>query len=178
MDAPLKLAPRKAGKGVQASIFLGFLASIPAANWLVSHVAPVAVWPGILAPAGVLAAGAAFTLRDLLQRVASKRAVLLAVGAGVVASAALAGPVLAVASAAAFLASELLDFLVFTALARRGLAIAVTASNLVGAVVDSIIFLSLAFGSLAFLPGQIIGKMEMTALAVALLAVTRKAYAR
>ena len=41
-----------------------------------------------------------------------------------------------------------------------------TASSLVGLVVDSMVFLWLAFGSLDFLPGQIIGKAWMVLLAL------------
>ena len=43
---------------------------------------------------------------------------------------------------------------------------------------DSVLFLSLAFGSLVFLPGQIVGKLWMTALAVAVLWLWRRAAAR
>ena len=40
------------------------------------------------------------------------------------------------------------------------------ASGLVGLVVDSVIFLWLAFGSLAFLPGQVVGKGWMVLLSI------------
>jgi hypothetical protein len=46
---------------------------------------------------------------------------------------------------------------------------AVLVSNAVGLVVDSWLFLHLAFGNLAFLPGQIVAKTEMTLLAVVVL---------
>tara|TARA_Y100000310_G_C20620388_1_gene782963 strand:- start:915 stop:1094 length:180 start_codon:yes stop_codon:yes gene_type:complete len=48
------------------------------------------------------------------------------------------------------------------------------ASNGVGMVADSALFLWLAFGSLAFIEGQVIGKLYMTALAVALLWIARR----
>ena len=51
---------------------------------------------------------------------------------------------------------------------------AVFASSLVGLVVDSIVFLWLAFGSLAFLEGQIIGKVWMVLLALPLIAYMRR----
>src|SRR6266511_3015013 len=85
----------------------------------------------------------------------------------------LPGPIpplrLALASGSAFLFSELLDFAVYTPLRRRSWLGAVAASNAVGLVADSALFLTLAFGSLDFLAGQIVGKAEMTLLAVALL---------
>jgi queuosine precursor transporter len=52
---------------------------------------------------------------------------------------------------------------------------AVTLSNTVGLLVDSVLFLWLAFGSLAFLPGQLVGKAWMTGLAILLLAGGRRA---
>jgi hypothetical protein len=49
----------------------------------------------------------------------------------------------------------------------------VAASNAVGLAADSLIFLWLAFGSLAFLPGQLLGKAWMTLAAVAVIAAYR-----
>ena len=67
-------------------------------------------------------------------------------------------PALVIASGVAFALSELADCAVYTPLQQRRLVLAVIASAAVGLVVDSIVFLWLAFGSLDFLPGQIIGK--------------------
>jgi hypothetical protein len=79
----------------------------------------------------------------------------------------------AAASAAAFLSSELADFAVYTPLERRSWLGAVALSNTVGLVIDSVLFLWIAFGSLEFLPGQVVGKAWMTLLALGLLAVIR-----
>ncbi len=152
---------------------LAYLACIPVANWMVAHLAPVQVWPGIFAPAGVLLAGVALTLRDLTQKTLGRGWALLAILLGCALSLAVAPPALALASAAAFLLAELLDMAVYSRLERKGMPLAVLASNVVGLAADSVIFLWLAFGSLAFLPGQIIGKLEMTVVAVALIAITR-----
>jgi hypothetical protein len=46
---------------------------------------------------------------------------------------------------------------------------ALIASNAVGLVVDSAIFLSLAFGSLDYLPGQVVGKAYAIVVSVAVL---------
>lgn len=147
---------------------IGFISTIFFANWLIGNVGygcdPVCVipvWPGIYAPSGVLAIGLGFTLRDLVQRHLGAGYTLLAIVAGAGLSAWLS-PALALASGTAFLLSEMLDLAVYTPLQKRSLAGAVVASNVVGAVVDSVVFLLLAFGSLAFLPGQVIGKLLMT----------------
>jgi len=163
------------------AVFVAYLACIPVANWLVQNVSPVPVGFGQFAPAGVLVAGLAFTLRDLLQhmltawrgRCFATLTTLAAVVMGACLSLLIAAPALAVASATAFAVSELLDLTVYTPLAERSFTIAVLASNLVGLIADSIIFLSLAFGSLAYLPGQTIGKLWMTLAAVVVLRLAR-----
>lgn len=155
-------------------VFLAaYIACIPIANWLIQHVGTVCppngpclipVAPGLMAPSGVLMAGLALVLRDLVQRRLGVTYGLAAIGAGTVLSAALAPAPLVVASAVAFLLSELADFAVYTPLQRRGLVLAVAASSLVGLVADSLLFLWLAFGSLDFLSGQIVGKAVMVLL--------------
>jgi uncharacterized PurR-regulated membrane protein YhhQ (DUF165 family) len=169
---------------IEGAIFLVlFCLTIPAANWMIGHagmvclrdgpcVIPVA--PGVMAPSGVLMVGAALVLRDLVQR---RLGVFFGLGAiivGAMISAMLAPPALVIASAIAFLLSELADFAVYTPLARRRLVTAVIASSVVGLLVDSIVFLYLAFGSLAFLPGQVIGKLWMVLLATPFVAYLRR----
>lgn len=127
---------------------------------------------GLMAPAGVYFAGLAFSLRDGLQETGGRLWVLGAILVGATLSAGLSGP-LAVASGFAFLLSELADYAVYTPLRSRGWLPAVAVSNIVGLIVDSALFLWLAFGSLDFLAGQIVGKVYMTALAVALIAAYR-----
>lgn len=152
-----------------------YIATIAAANWAVQHYGIVPVGFGLVAPAGVYAAGLAFTLRDLTQDTLGKLAVLGAIAAGTLLSAAVSSGRLALASATAFLVSELLDFAVYTPLHKRGWIRAVAASNLVGLAADSALFLWLAFGSLTFLPGQVVGKAWMTLLAIVLLGGVRRA---
>ncbi len=151
-----------------------YIACIPIANWLILHVGTVCppngpclvpVAPGgLMAPSGVLMAGLALVLRDLVQRRLGVTYGLAAIGGGVLLSAALAPAPLVVASTVAFLLSELADFAVYTPLQRRGLVLAVAASSLVGLVADSLLFLWLAFGTLDFLAGQIVGKAIMVVL--------------
>lgn len=161
--------------------FVLFIGSIFLANYLIGNVGTVCdngvclipVWPGIMAPSGVLAIGLGFTLRDLVQR----RLGVSYTAAGIIIGAlvsALLSPALALASGAAFLFSEFLDLFVYTPLQKRNLFAAVIGSNLVGIVADSAIFLALAFGSLDFITGQIIGKMWMTFLALPIIYLIRR----
>lgn len=171
-------------KNVEGGIFLVlFCLTIPAANWMIGHLGTVCVpdgpclvpvAPGLMAPSGVLLVGAALVLRDLVQRRLGIEFGLGAIAAGAAISAGLAPPSLVLASATAFLLSEFADFAVYTPLARRRLVMAVVASSIVGLVVDSIVFLWLAFGSLEFLPGQVVGKLWMVLLAAPFVAYLRR----
>lgn len=152
---------------IGAAAFVGFLACIPLANWLILHVGTVCVphgpclvpvAPGVMAPSGVVTVGVALVLRDVVQRCLGLRFGLAAIAIGTILSTLVAPPALVIASGVAFALSELADCAVYTPLQQRRLMLAVIASAAVGLVVDSIIFLWLAFGSLDFLLGQIIGK--------------------
>ena len=147
---------------------LGYIGTIFAANWALATFGLVPVGFGLLAPAGVYFAGLAFTFRDLTQEQLGRGWTFGAILVGAALSA-LVSPQFALASGTAFLFSETADFLVYTPLRHRHWLGAVALSNTVGLVVDSALFLLLAFGSLAFLPGQIVGKAWMTALAVGVL---------
>jgi queuosine precursor transporter len=172
---------RRLGEG---SVFLLLFAlTIPMANWLIGNAGTVCVpqgpclvpvAPGLMAPSGVMMAGVALVLRDLVQRRLGVGVASLAILAGAGLSAFLAPPALVLASATAFLISEFADLAVYTPLARRRLVAAVVASGVVGLVVDSIVFLWLAFGSLDFLLGQIVGKAWMVLLSIPFVAWLRR----
>lgn len=163
-------------RAAEGTIFLAlYIACIPAANWTIQHVGTVCapdgpclvpVAPGIMAPSGVMLIGLALVLRDLVQRRLGTAYGLGAIFVGTAISALLAPPSLVMASAVAFLLSELADFSVYTPLQSRGFVRAVLLSSLVGLVADSVIFLWLAFGSFEFLSGQIIGKAWMVFLSL------------
>lgn len=145
-----------------------YVGTVFAANWLIVHYGVVPVGFGLLAPAGVYAAGLAFTFRDVVQDSLGKRFVVAGIIAGAAASA-FVSPALAIASASAFLLSEFADFAVYTPLREGGKPYqALLASNTVGLVLDSVVFLWLAFHSFEFLPGQIVGKAWMTLAAIPL----------
>jgi uncharacterized PurR-regulated membrane protein YhhQ (DUF165 family) len=156
-----------------AALTAAYIATIPASNLLVEHVGAVPVGFGYAAPAGVYTVGLALVLRDLARETAGRRVVLAAIVVGAVLSWWLADPALAVASAVAFGVAEAMDFGVYEPLRQRGMPVAMLASNAVGLLADSLIFLWLAFGSLAFLPGQLLGKAWMTVAAVAVIAAVR-----
>lgn len=159
-------------RGIVALV--AYVGTIFAANWAVERFGVVPVGFGLMAPAAVYLVGLAFTLRDLVQEWLGRSAVLVAIVVGATASA-LVSPRFAVASGVAFLISELADFAVYTPLRELNWLGAVVASNVVGLALDSVLFLLLAFGSLEFLPGQIVGKSLVTAgTVVVLLAVRRR----
>ena len=148
--------------------FAAFLALVPLANWMIQHIGTacvpqgpclVPVAPGLMAPSGVLTVGVALVLRDVVQRCLGLTFGLLAIVVGTGLSMLVAPTSLVVASGMAFLISEFADFAVYTPLQQRRLMLAVVASSCLGLVVDSVVFLWLAFDSLAFLPGQVVGKL-------------------
>lgn len=165
------------------AFFAAFAACIPAANYLIQHVGTlclpdggpclIPVAPGLTAPSGVLMVGLALVLRDLVQRRLGLWWSIAAIVIGAILSATFSAPSLVLASAAAFLFSEIADLVVFTPLQKRGLVLAAVVSSIVGLVIDSIIFLQLAFGSLDFVAGQIVGKVWMVLIAIPILILLR-----
>ncbi len=165
--------------------FVGYVAAILLANWLIATFPPIVVWPlpELRAPAGVLAAGFVFSFRNLTQETLGRRFSVLAILVGaalsylVSANAQLGGPLLLpLASGLAFLLSETLDFAVYTPMRRRGWIRAMAASDLAGQVFDSAVFLTSAFGpgGLAFLAGQIVGKAWCTWVTVGVMILARR----
>lgn len=166
--------------GIVALVVYGV--SIYLANWMIrsvgtvvlpggSHLLPVGF--GLMAPSGTYAAGLTFVARDVVQRTIGRRWSLLIIIPGAILTA-LLDVRLAVASAAAFLFSESVDFLVYTPLQRRGFVRAVVASGLVAALVDSLLFLSIAGIPLAVaLPGLLLGKFWVMLVAAPVAALLR-----
>jgi uncharacterized PurR-regulated membrane protein YhhQ (DUF165 family) len=87
---------------------------------------------------------------------------------------AISAPVIALASGVAFLLSEGADFAIYTPLRKRGYIRAAVASNLIGTVVDTVIFLTIAgFPLWQSFPGQVVGKLLVTGVAVVLVVSVR-----
>jgi len=152
-------------------VFVAFMLTVPAANWLIGNVGTVCVDNGpclipvgfgLMAPSGVLMIGLALVLRDQLQELTNWKWSVFAVVAGFILSFLLANPFIAAASAVAFLMSELLDTTVYTWLRDRGRNVAVLLSGIAGAVLDSMLFVYIAFGSLDFSAGNVLGKLYAT----------------
>jgi hypothetical protein len=157
------------------ALLAAFALTVPLANWMIGNVGTlcppdspclIPVAPGLLAPSGVIVAGLAFVLRDLVQRRLGLVWTIAAIACGAMLSMLVAPPALVFASVVAFLVSELADLGVYTPLQRRGLVLAVVASSMVGLVVDTLIFLQLAFGSTELMWGQIVGKGWMVLAAI------------
>ena len=160
---------------------LGLLAAaaliltILAANWSLERWGIVPIGFVLMAPAGVLFAGLAFGLRDVVHETLGRWPVVACIAVGGAVSY-FAAPSFAVASAAAFLFAELADFAVYDRLRERQWHAAVIVSNIVGAVIDSAIFLWLAFGSLDFMGGQVVGKAYMILPALVIVGLVRPRY--
>lgn len=112
----------------------GYLGAVLGVNVAFAH-APE------LAPVWSVAVGAVFVLRDLAQR-RMGHGVLALMAAGIALSWWLADPFVAIASAAAFAASEAIDWAVFT-ITRRPLRDRILWSCLAAAPADSLLFLGL-----------------------------------
>lgn len=149
------------------------------ANWLASKY----VWPvgfGLLAPGGVFAIGAVLVVRDWLNQLAPKLSLALIPVASLISYGVgeLAGwsglQKIALASVAAFVVSEAVEWAVFAPIRKRSLTLGVALSGSVGIALDSYVFLTLAFGSLAFFDGQMVGKAEALAVGVLLTAGRRR----
>lgn len=158
--------------------FAAFIATIFLANYFIRNIGTechgdvclIPIWPSFgigdgMAPSGVLWAGVALTLRDLVQRRLGMKWAWGAIVAGAFLSAFL-DPALAVASGVAFFLAETFDLFVYTPLQKRNLFAAVVGSNIVGMIVDSAVFLYLAGLPMVFIEGQVIGKLWMTLLAL------------
>lgn len=178
--------PAQSGRIAQLSLIafsVAFVATIVATNWAVQHLPTARLSTWLIVPAGAWFAGVAFSLRDYLSKVGGWRWAVGAILAGTAVSALVAGSGLLIASASAFLLSELVDWVVYTPLERRGGRwdyVAVVASNGVGALVDSYVFLWLAshVGHIDYLntsmaPGQWVGKFVTTVPVLALMLAAR-----
>lgn len=164
---------------IAAGLFVG---TVFAANYAVNHWGLVSVGFGLHAPAGVYFVGIAFTLRDIVHRSLGRTAVIAAILVGAALAYFIEDAVtipgglmaLALASAIAFLISELSDLAVYEPIRNKGWLPAVVVSNIVGILVDSALFLWLAFGSLAFFEGQVVGKAWMTLLVLPVIYLLRR----
>lgn len=161
-------------RALSFALAAAFLGCILAANYVTSNYGMVPVGFGLVATAGTYFAGLTFVLRDSLQDLAGKWAVVAVIVLGAGLSFFVSVPDIAIASGVAFGLSELADLAVYTPLRERGYIRAAIASNVVGALVDTIAFLTIAgFPLTQALPGQMVGKFAVTAAVVALVVAYR-----
>lgn len=165
----------------------GYIATIPLANWMIGNIGTfcipdgpcmIPVGFGMTAPSGVLMVGAALVLRDQVQEHLGTQWSLIAILIGAVLSYLLADPFIAIASILAFGVSELVDFFAYTKVRQKSRELAIAVSGLVGAIFDSIVFLYIAFGSLAYIEGQIFGKLAISILAAGILWVIKNGHSK
>src|SRR5262245_44687741 len=120
----VQIRRRRTQLGLVAAIL--FIGSVWFANWLLTRYGIIHI-AGLAMPAGVLSVGVAFTLRDYVHRFLGRLAVVVCILAGcllaylIEANAQIPGGLvsIAVASALAFLFSELADLFVYTPIEER-----------------------------------------------------------
>lgn len=119
-----------------------YLATIVAVNYGFTLVPPIDLGFGVFSPIALLV-GVVFIIRDYAQRSVGQWMMLVYMGIGLCLTYLLVDPFLALASAAAFFISEMVDWLVFSYTGadfkRR-----VVVSNAVSLPVDSLVFLATA----------------------------------
>lgn len=164
-----QLTPGRHAAGLIAVAVL--FGSMLAANYVTTDYGFIPIGFGLSATAGTFFAGFALAARDAINDAWGRLAVVAVILIGTLVSFALSAPEIAIASAAAFLVAESLDFAVYVPLRKRAKlgdkkwALAVVASNIVGAITDTVVFLGVAFGPAAILPalpGQFVGKSYAT----------------
>lgn len=134
---------------------LAMIMLIVASNWLVQfpiEAGSVFGWP-LLITWAAFTYPATFLVTDITNRrygpVVARRIIYIGFAVGVVLSAVLATPRIAVASGTAFLVAQLLDVTVFNWLRRQSWWRAPLFASLLGSVVDTAAFFSIAFAGTA-----------------------------
>ena len=163
---------------LRIGLWVGYIATIWLANWMISNVGncipdgPCVIPVGfeLTAPSGVLMIGIALVLRDGIHEVYGRKWGLGGIMSGALLSAAVS-PALALASGVAFALSELGDMAVYEPIRKYSRPLGVAISGIIGGAVDSALFLMLAFGSLDFFAGQFVGKTEMALVGAGILVV-------
>ena len=142
---------------------LAYVASVVLVNIGFSIIPPVMTPLGLFAPMAILVGGI-FILRDYAQRESGHK-VLFAMAVGAILSYFLASPYVALASAAAFAVSELVDWLVYTYAKNKPFRERVLLSSAISTPIDTTIFL---LGISAFSVGTFLIMVMSKMLAVAI----------
>jgi uncharacterized PurR-regulated membrane protein YhhQ (DUF165 family) len=118
-----------------------YIALIVFVNWAFDYLPKVQIANGIWWPPMTVAVGFVFVVRDFAQREIGHY-ILVAMAIGVTLSYGLAGQVIALASAAAFLISELADWAVYS-FTRMPLSQRILWSSIISTPIDTFVFLSM-----------------------------------
>jgi uncharacterized PurR-regulated membrane protein YhhQ (DUF165 family) len=118
-----------------------YIVLIAFVNWAFVVVPPFQLPGGVIWPPMTIFVGFVFVVRDFAQREIGHY-VLAAMGVGVALSYFMAGPDVALASAVAFLISELADWAVYT-FSNRPLSQRVIWSSIISTPIDTFVFLSM-----------------------------------
>jgi queuosine precursor transporter len=110
-----------------------YLVSIVSVNWLFTVIPPIGIWQ----PTSMIV-GLTFIFRDLAQRKIGHWVIPVMLVGGAI-SYVMADPFVAIASVAAFLISEVVDWVVYT-FTKRPLRDRILWSSAVGTPIDSIVF--------------------------------------
>ena len=131
------MSPRAAWRWVYVYVLL-----VPFVNWSFAHVPTVPMWDGGAWSPMAIVTGLVLVVRDFAQREV-RHWIFVPLAIGIAISFVMAPPQIALASAAAFAISELVDWFIFT-LSKRPLSHRVLLSSAVSAPLDSMAFWFLA----------------------------------
>ena len=143
---------------------ISYIFSIIMGNFLVVWFGIIQVGP-LMFPAGALAIGLTFSLRDFVQKEFGHKVwyfmivstVLTALMSFVMSNMPIPPWRVAMASAIAFIVSEFIDWLVYT-ITKKDIVWRITISNLFSTPIDSILFVGIVFGSYSILQPPVYGQ--------------------
>ena len=143
---------------------ISYILSIIMGNFLVVWFGIIQVGP-LMFPAGALAIGLTFSLRDFVQKEFGHKVwyfmivstVLTALMSFVMSNMPIPPWRVAMASAIAFIVSEFIDWFVYT-ITKKDIVWRITISNLFSTPIDSILFVGIVFGSYSILQPPVYGQ--------------------
>lgn len=142
----------------------GYIFSIILGNLLVAYLGIIKMF-GLVFPAGAIAIGLTFSLRDFVQREFGHNvwwfmliSTVITAGLTFVLTNLPVSPVrVAMASAVAFVVSEAIDWLVYT-ITKKDIIFRIIVSNFFSTPIDSILFVGITFGAFNFFNPPVYGQ--------------------
>jgi len=141
-----------------------YVFSIIFGNLLVSYFG-IIHFMGLMFPAGALAIGITFSLRDFVQKEFGHKvwyfmissAIITALLSFILSDLPISPWKVALASSVAFIVSEFIDWLVYT-ISKKDITFRIVVSNLFSTPIDSILFVGIAFGTFNFFEPPVYGQ--------------------